>query len=36
MPFAGLRQSGLGVGGIEHTFNDMQIKKMAVIRSPSL
>jgi len=36
MPFAGLRQSGLGVGGIEHTFSDMQIKKMAVIRSPSL
>jgi len=36
MPFAGLRQSGLGVGGIEHTFNDMQIKKMAMIRSPAL
>ena len=36
MPFAGLRHSGLGVGGIEHSFNDMQIRKMAVIRSPAL
>jgi len=33
MPFAGLRHSGLGVGGIPHTYNDMQIKKMIVIRS---
>ena len=36
MPFAGLRHSGLGVGGIAHTFRDMQIQKMAVIRSPAL
>lgn len=36
MPFAGLRHSGLGVGGIPHTFDDMQIEKMAVIRSKSL
>ncbi|MFQ5765146.1 MAG: aldehyde dehydrogenase family protein [Rhodospirillales bacterium] len=36
MPFAGLRQSGLGVGGIPHTLHDMQIEKMAVIRSPEL
>lgn len=36
MPFAGLRESGLGVGGIEHTFRDMQISKMAVLRSPAL
>jgi len=36
MPFAGLRQSGLGVGGIPHTFRDMQIEKMLVIRSPFL
>jgi len=36
MPFAGLRQSGLGVGGIAHTFHDMQIKKMVVLRSPVL
>ncbi len=36
MPFAGLRQSGHGVGGIPHTIHDMQIEKMAVIRSPEL
>lgn len=31
MPFAGLRTSGLGVGGISHTIEDMQIEKMLVI-----
>ena len=36
MPFAGLKHSGLGVGGIPHTFEDMQIKKMMVIKSPKL
>ena len=36
MPFAGLRQSGLGVGGIEHTYHDMQIEKMMVIQSSEL
>ncbi len=36
MPFAGLRHSGLGVGGIPYTYDDMQIEKMAVIRSKSL
>ena len=36
MPFAGLRQSGLGVGGIPHTIDDMQIDKMLVIKSPLL
>lgn len=36
MPFAGLRQSGLGVGGIPHTMRDMQVEKMLVIRSPEL
>lgn len=36
MPFAGLRQSGLGVGGIPHTIDEMQIEKMAVIYSPEL
>ena len=36
MPFAGLRQSGLGVGGIPHTFKDMQIEKLMVLRSKSL
>lgn len=36
MPFAGLRQSGLGVGGIPHTIADMQIEKMLVLRSAEL
>ena len=36
MPFAGLRQSGLGIGGIPHTIRDMQIEKMMVVRSKSL
>ena len=31
MPFAGLKHSGLGVGGIPHTMADMQIEKMLVI-----
>ena len=36
MPFAGIRQSGLGVGGIPYTFEDMQIEKQIVIRSKEL
>ena len=36
MPFAGLRQSGLGVGGIPHTFDEMTINKMMVLRSDRL
>ncbi len=36
MPFAGLKQSGHGVGGIPYTFEDMQIEKLMVLRSPSL
>ena len=36
MPFAGLRQSGLGTGGIPYTFHDMQIEKMLVIKSEVL
>lgn len=36
MPFAGLRHSGLGVGGIPYTYEDMQIQKMTVIRSPEI
>jgi acyl-CoA reductase-like NAD-dependent aldehyde dehydrogenase len=36
MPFAGLRESGHGVGGIPHTFRDMQVEKMLVIRSSEL
>jgi len=30
MPFAGLRESGLGVGGIPYSFREMQIDKMFV------
>ena len=33
MPFAGLRESGLGVGGIPYTFHDMQIRKLMVLNS---
>ena len=36
MPFAGLKQSGYGVGGIPYTFEDMQVDKMLVVRSPSI
>ncbi|MEM7082041.1 MAG: aldehyde dehydrogenase family protein [Pseudomonadota bacterium] len=36
MPFAGLRVSGLGVGGIPYTMHDMQIDKMLVIKSAGL
>ena len=36
MPFAGLRESGLGVGGIPYTMEDMQIDKMMVIKSNGL
>ena len=36
MPFAGLRQSGHGVGGIHHSLHDMQIEKMMVVRSAVL
>jgi acyl-CoA reductase-like NAD-dependent aldehyde dehydrogenase len=36
MPFAGLKQSGLGVGGIPYTLRDMQVEKMVVIHSPEL
>ncbi|MDA7416919.1 aldehyde dehydrogenase family protein [Xenophilus arseniciresistens] len=34
MPFAGLRESGLGVGGIPFTFRDMQTEKMFVGAMP--
>lgn len=33
MPFAGLRQSGLGTGGIPHTMHDLQVEKMLVMRT---
>lgn len=36
MPFAGLRQSGYGVGGILHTLHDMQVRKMTVIKSAEI
>lgn len=36
MPFAGLRESGLGIGGIPHTIADMQIEKMLVVKSHEL
>ncbi len=36
MPFAGLGQSGHGVGGIPYTFEEMQIEKMLVVHSPAL
>lgn len=35
MPFAGLRQSGLGVGGIPYTFHDMRIEKLIVMHAPA-
>ncbi len=31
MPFAGLRESGLGVGGIPYTIRDMLVRKMVVV-----
>ncbi|MDA0786925.1 MAG: aldehyde dehydrogenase family protein [Proteobacteria bacterium] len=36
MPFAGLRQSGLGTGGIPYTMREMSIDKMIVLRTDSL
>lgn len=36
MPFAGLRESGLGVGGIPYTMKDMQIDKMLIVKSSGL
>lgn len=35
MPFAGLRESGLGTGGIPYTLEDMQIEKMIVLPAPA-
>jgi acyl-CoA reductase-like NAD-dependent aldehyde dehydrogenase len=32
MPFAGLRESGYGVGGIGYTLRDMTIEKMVIIK----
>lgn len=36
MPFAGVRQSGHGIGGIPHTMKEMQTEKMMVWRSKVL
>jgi acyl-CoA reductase-like NAD-dependent aldehyde dehydrogenase len=36
MPFAGHRASGLGIGGIPYTMDDMQNEKLVVIRSKEL
>lgn len=36
MPFAGLKHSGYGVGGIPYTFEEMQVNKLMVVRSSSI
>ncbi|MGD8324786.1 MAG: aldehyde dehydrogenase family protein [Gammaproteobacteria bacterium] len=36
MPFAGLRQSGLGTGGMRYSIQEMSVDKMLVIYSRSL
>jgi len=36
MPFSGLGQSGLAVGGIPYTMRDMQIEKLLVLKSKGL
>lgn len=36
MPFAGLRESGHGVGGVPHSMHEMQVEKMTVIHSPEI
>ena len=36
MPFAGHQYSGYGTGGIRYTFEEMQAKKLMVLRSANL
>ena len=36
MPFAGLKESGLGIGGIPYTIRDMQVEKLMVWKSKEL
>ena len=36
MPFAGLRHSGYGIGGIAHTMREMQVRKMMVLKSKEI
>ena len=33
MPFAGLKDSGHGVGGIKYTMHEMSIEKMLVLKN---
>ena len=33
MPFAGLKHSGHGVGGIKYTMHEMQVEKMMILRN---
>ena len=33
MPFAGLKHSGHGIGGIKYSMHDMQIDKMLVLKN---
>jgi acyl-CoA reductase-like NAD-dependent aldehyde dehydrogenase len=36
MPFAGLKHSGYGIGGIKYTMRDMQVEKLMVLKSDRL
>jgi len=36
MPFGGAKASGLGLGGIHHSMEEMTNEKMMVIKSPVL
>lgn len=36
MPFAGLRTSGHGVGGVPYTLHEMQVRKMMVMKSAEI
>ncbi len=36
MPFGGMRESGLGVGGMSQTMHDMQLQKNVIIRSDEI
>lgn len=36
MPFAGLKHSGYGTGGIVYSYEDMSVEKLLVVKSPGL
>jgi acyl-CoA reductase-like NAD-dependent aldehyde dehydrogenase len=36
MPFGGYRESGLGMGGIPYSIEEMQVAKLTVFRSAEL